>query len=329
MILFLAYPFVCVVGLACTGAGALWRWYCYREPRYIFSSLKPFARKIHAAYRRKHVLFFMRCLGLASLSIALGRLQAPDTTSRLPVQGTDIMLVLDVSDSMTCIDDPQDPRSRIEIACTQACKFIDKRPHDALGLVLFAGEVVSRCPCTQDKQLVKELINESSRGIIDSRGTLLSKALVCAINRLKDSTAPSKIVIALTDGVPTEGDIDHHIAIELAQKLQIKIYTIGIGSPDNGLVYHPLYLYGLVSSPYALNTTLLQEIATATQGQFFLAKNPQEIEKIYAHIDALEKHEQQTPLFARYTEYFMPFLVLAFICCSAEVLLVSLWWLGL
>lgn len=327
MTLFLAHFYWCIAGLACITCVALWRWYYYREPRYLFSSLKPSIVNTCRVNSRKRIFFALRTLALVSLVLALGRLQAPDNTTQLPVQGIDIMLLFDVSHSMTNVDDAHDPRSRIQIACDQACTFVDKRLHDAFGLVLFGREVVSRCPCTQDKQLIKELLQESAyNNIIDNRGTMLSKALLCAVNRLKDSRAPSKIIIALTDGEPTQGDIDHRIALELAHKFQIKIYTIGIGSDTPIQIIHPLY--GLVELP-ALNTKLLTKIATSTGGQFFLAKNPRDMKAIYEHIDALEKHEQQVPLFTRYTDYFMPFLVCAFLCSVAEILLASLWWVGL
>jgi Ca-activated chloride channel homolog len=327
MALFLAHIYWCIAGFVCIVLVALWRFYCYHEPCYVFSSLQPSLVASALVPSYKHVFFVLRTLALLSLMLALGRLQAPDSTTQLPVQGIDIMLLFDVSDSMQLVDDQHDQRSRIQIACDQACSFVDKRPHDAFALVLFGREVVSRCPCTQDKQLIKELLQESTQGVLDGRGTMLGKALLTGVNRLQDSRAHSKIIIALTDGRPTAGDIDHRIALELAQKFQIKIYTIGIGFDASTQVMQQFGFF--VPPELTLNTELLQEIATSTGGQFFLAKNPHDMKLIYEHIDALEKHEQRTPLFTRYTDYFMPFLLGAFACSALEIVLAIVWRLGL
>ena len=233
------------------------------------------------------------------------------------------MLVLDTSESMNDPEYEGSKKTRMDVARDEALKFIEKRDNDPIGLVIFSGVAVSRAPLTLDKQVLKEILLTTGTSTIPAPGTALSRAILTAANRLKKSTAKSRIMIVLTDGVPM-GDIDPHLAIDMAKKLGIKIYTIGIGSEETEWKFHPIY--GRIQT---LNIPLLKTIAAETGGQFFLAQNAAEMETVYDTIDALERTDYETPIFARYFEYFMPLLWLACILLLLETILTSLWWVRL
>ncbi len=327
MIIQSMYPYFLYIGLPLAALIAYWRWYYYKRPVYRYSSLNPLEGQKSLVDRSHAIFFLLRLLALTTLCLALARFRIPDERSKVPVQGVDIMLVLDVSGSMQLFDDLNDPRPRIDVARKEGIKFIQKRENDPIGLVIFGNVAVSRAPLTLDKALLTEILKETSLGIVDPDGTVLARAMVTAANRLKNSTAKSKIMIVLTDGQPSERDIEPEVALELAQKLGIKIYTIGIGSEEGGFMSHPWA--GIVRASSALNVPLLEAIAQKTGGHFFQARNPKDVERIYTAIDQLERTEHEAPVFARYFEYFIPLLWLTWLLLLSEILLASMVWLRL
>lgn len=245
----------------------------------------------------------MRLLVLIILAIIIAKPQIVDSRSKVPVQGIDIVLVLDVSGSMQFKDYDDDNRSRFDVAKAEAIHFIEKRDHDALGLVLFGKDTVSRCPITFDKQLLKEVVEELKLGVINSDGTMLITGIVTAANRLKYSQSKSKVMIVLTDGEPSEGDMDPSVGIDVAKKLGIKIYTVGIGSEEERVFMHPLY--GVIAKP-KVNKELLTKIARDTGGHYFIARNASDMRRIYNKIDALEKTDHEVPVFSLYYDVLVP-----------------------
>jgi len=274
----------------------------------------------------KKILFIVRLLSLLGLALLIARPQLIDPQSKINVEGINIIITLDISGSMQLQDDENDDRSRIAVAKEEAIRFIKKRDNDAIGLVLFANDAVSRCPLTLDKSILTNIVEEVDIGLLDYGGTLLARGLITAVNRLRKSKACSSIIILLTDGVPSEGDLDPHVAIEAAKQLGIKVYTIGIGSDEDKHFMHPLY--GIIAYP-KINKELLTTIAKQTGGRFFLASNPQDMRAIYDTIDKLEKTEQEMPLFTHYHDIFMPFLWIIFILVALEIVLSSLIWFSI
>ena len=321
------HPYYLLLGLPLSALLAYWRWYYYKEPVYRFSSLALLESEHSVKPLRKVLRFLVRLGSILALLIALARFTRPDERTKIPVKGVDIMLVLDTSGSMSIFDDLQDQRPRIDVARTEALKFIDKRHNDPIGLVIFSGAAVTRCPLTLDKAILKQILNDTSIETLKTDGTVLSRAILIGANRLKKSSAKSKIMIVLTDGAPSAGDSNPELSIELARKLGIKIYTIGIGSEKGGYIYHPFY--GLLNAQGHFNEALLVKFAHETGGQFFQAQNPEDMEEIYKKIDALEKTDYETPIFARYFEYFMPFLWLAFVLVLSELILTCFVWVTL
>ena len=198
--------------------------------------------------------------------------------------------------------------------------------HDALGLVLFGKDTVSRCPITFDKQMLKDVVDELKLGVIDSDGTMLITGIVTAANRLKHSQSKSKVMIVLTDGEPSEGDMDPSVGIDVAKKLGIKIYTVGIGSEQEQVFMHPLY--GIVAKP-KVNKELLTKIAHETGGYYFLARSAADMRHIYDKIDALEKTDHEVPLFSLYYDLLVPFVALIMGLLFCELFFSTYVWFGL
>ena len=278
-------------------------------------------------YRSK-VLLALRVCALVLLFVTVMRLQEVNKRSSVHVEGIDMMLVLDVSGSMQVFDDYNDPtRTRVEVAKQEAIRFIQKREHDPIVLVIFARDVVPRCPLTLDKKLLEKVLDDIELGVIDENATMLSKALITAINRLKNVQSKNKIIILLTDGEPSQGDFDPRLAIELAHTYGIKIYTIGIGSEEGGFYVHPLF--GVQRAETQFNKRLLSALAKETGGTFFEARRPDDLQKIYATIDSLEKTVIETDIYQRRKDIFKPFVWGALCVSAAELFLKTTVWFGL
>lgn len=258
--------------------------------------------------------------------IALARPQWVDVTSHINVEGIDIMMVLDVSGSMQFFDDIKDRRPRVEVAKREAINFIEKRVDDQIGLVLFAHDAVVRCPLTNDTKLLTSIINDIELGVINADGTVLSRAIVMGAQRLKKSTAQSKIMILLTDGEPTPGlDIHPKDAVTIAQKLGIKLYTIGIGSDEGGFYEDPLF--GTRRMNFRINKQLLNALAESTGGKFFEARKPDDLKRIYQTIDQLEKTEHEADVYTQYDDMFPSFLWIIFGLMMLLIVLKNVIWL--
>jgi Ca-activated chloride channel family protein len=324
-----AYPFVLYLLLPILIILAFIRLRWSRQTRYRYSLASEFKQSGFASnHPYKKILFALRLFSLFGIAFLIARPQLVDLQSKIKVKGINIILTLDISGSMNLQDDENDNRSRIEVAREEAIRFINKRDNDAIGLVLFANDVISRCPLTLDKRVLNNIVEEVDIGMINHEGTLLARGLITAINRLRKTkaNAQSNIIILLTDGAPSEGDLDPSVAIEAAKQLGIKVYTIGIGSDTDKVFMHPFY--GIVTYP-KVNKDLLSRIAKETGGKFFLANNCQDMRSIYDTIDSLEKIEQEMPLFSHYYDIFMPFLWIIFILLVLELFLSSLVWFGI
>ncbi|MGA9530576.1 MAG: VWA domain-containing protein [Candidatus Babeliales bacterium] len=273
-------------------------------------------------YRR--TMYALRVLILVCLAVVTAKLQFIDRRSKISVEGIDIILALDISESMNLQHHGYDKRSRLEVAKVEAIRFIHKRINDQIGLVLFSNEVLSRCPLTLDKNILDTLLNDASTHLLDSDGTLLGKALLAAINRLKQSNADSQVIILLTDGNSTPSDIHISIPIAIARDLGIRIYTIGIGAEEDIVIHHPLY--GPVRIGTVFNRKLLEEVSMATGGVFFEAKNQNDMRNIYEKIDSLEKTKIEAPVSIQYRDYFIPIVWLILCLMLVETSLLSLFW---
>lgn len=300
-----------------------WKWRTGTRYRYTLTqTLKDRGATTSHPYRA--ILACLRFLTLLFLIILIAKPQWVDSRSKITVEGIDIILVLDVSGSMDYPHDEHDDRSRIFIAKEEAIRFVEKRENDAIGLVIFGKDALSRCPLTADKKILKDIIKDTNIGLLNAEGTVLARAMITGANRLRNSQAKSKIMIVLTDGEPTEDDLSPQIAIDIAKELGIKIYTIGIGAE---LLISDRF--GRTFRMTGVNSTLLQKIARETGGQYFEAKRSDDMRKIYDTIDTLEKTSIETPIFTQYHDWFMPLLWLACGLLLIEIIASCLVWFSI
>ncbi len=226
-----AHPYILIASLFAVIMLAVYRMWYYKPAAYKYPLAHWLQEKIGTtSHIAPMVLFALRFTALGTLAFLLAKPQLVDMQSKVSVEGVDMVLALDVSGSMQLFDDPNKPEQRIEIAKREAIRFIDRRPDDPMGLVIFGREAVSRVPVTLDHKLLKSIIADIHIGVIPENGTMLSKAILISCARLKKSKAKSKVIILLTDGAPTPGDSPPEAAVTLAQQLGIKVYTIGIGA---------------------------------------------------------------------------------------------------
>lgn len=264
------------------------------------------------------VLFILRVVALVMLTIALARPQTSNVTENIDSEGVDIVLSLDVSGSMLAEDFKP---NRIEAAKKVAMNFVDQRPTDRLGLVIFSGESFTQCPITIDHNVLKEQLSEVKSGVLQD-GTAIGMGLATAVDRLRYAKGKSRVIILLTDGVNNTGLIDPMTALEIAKSFKVRVYTIGVGT--EGQAPYPVQTpFGIQKQmmPVQIDEALLTKIAKETGGKYYRARNNKALESIYADIDKLEKTKVEISSYKHYAELFFPFALLAIICLLIEMVL--------
>ncbi|MEN2280934.1 VWA domain-containing protein [Algoriphagus sp. SE2] len=246
-------------------------------------------------------LFF---LSLVMIVIALARPQRSNERVEQFTEGIDIVLVMDISESM----DLQDfTPNRLEAAKATAVDFINGRFGDRIGMVVFAGEAYSLAPLTNDYKLLTDLIQDISFNMMEAKGTAIGSAIASATNRMKESESASKVLILLSDGESNAGNVDPLFAAELASALDIKIYTIAVGK--DGMVPYGTDFFGrpqMVES--YLDETTLREIAKIGNGEFFRAADGGTLNNIFERIDNLEKAEILENRYKETSDYYRVYL---------------------
>ncbi len=226
-------------------------------------------------------------LFLIFVVLALARPQRSNERVEQYTEGIDILLVMDISESM----DLQDfSPNRLEAAKKTAIEFINGRFGDRIGMVVFSGEAYSLSPLTNDYELLTSLIEEINFSMIEAKGTAIGSAIAAGTNRMKASDSPSKVMILLSDGESNAGNVDPIFAAQLATAFGIKIYTIAVGK--DGMVPYGTDFFGrpqMVES--YLDESTLREISTIGSGQFFRASDGKALNQIFEQIDKLEKTE--------------------------------------
>jgi Ca-activated chloride channel homolog len=296
---------------------ALGVWLVIRErrarPALTFSSLG-FVKATGSSLRAK-LRWIPTALYFAAVTcaiIALARPQRADTKVKKNVEGIDIMMVLDVSESMV-IEDMKPNRME---ACKDVIeKFIQKRVSDRIGFIIFSGESYTRVPLTMDYPMLIQNVRETviPKGNIKD-GTAIGVGIANAVARLKDSTAKSRVMIFLTDGENNTGTIDPETALEIAKGYGIKIYTIGAGKDGESMLpIETIDIFGRKRKTYqpihsSVNETLLQKMASDTGGKFYRAENTETLRKVFSDIDRLEKTKIDVNQYTKYAELFVPWL---------------------
>lgn len=268
--------------------------------------------------RYRPVLTVLRVLALSAIIIALARPQSSNVTENIDSEGIDIVLSVDVSGSMLAEDLKP---NRIEAAKKVALEFVDRRPTDRVGLVVFSGESFTQCPITIDHEVLKEQLSNIKSGILVD-GTAIGDGLATAVDRIRRSNGKSKVVILLTDGVNNVGKVGPELALEVAKAYKVRVYTIGIGT--RGMAPYPVQTpFGMQKQmqEVQIDEVLLKKMAAETGGKYYRATDNASLKSIYAEIDKLEKTKVEISSYKHYAELFFPLALLAIILLFLEVLL--------
>ena len=284
------------------------------------SSTQGFKNSESLLTKLKPCLYVFRIIALSSLIIALARPRTVDISNETKTtKGIDIVMAMDVSGSMLAKDLKP---NRMEALKRVAADFVNERPNDRIGLVLYASEAYTKTPVTSDKAIILEAIKEIKYDNVLQDGTGIGMGLATAVNRLKDSKAKSRVIILLTDGVNNAGFIEPETASDIAKQYGIKVYTIGIGT--NGMAEFP-YAYApnggflFKMQKVEIDEQLLKSIARKTDGTYFRATSNDKLAEIYNAINKLETTEIQELKVYDYDEKYRFFVMLAGFLLLLEV----------
>jgi Ca-activated chloride channel family protein len=268
----------------------------------------------------RHVLFLLRLVALSFLILAIARPQSRSSWKDVKTEGIDIVVSLDVSLSMLAKDFKP---NRLEVAKEVLGDFIDARPNDKIGLVVFSGEAFTQCPLTTDHKIIKNMFGDIKAGMLD-QGTAIGLGLADGVARVKDSKAKSKVVILISDGVSNVGEIAPLTAADIAKTFGVRVYCIGVGSKGKALQPVALYPNGEMEYDYVdvdIDDATMTQISKMTGGKYFRATDRESLEKTYKEIDLLEKTIISEKNFSNKSEHFLPFALAAAICLLLEFLL--------
>lgn len=291
-------------------------WQIYKRhramPALTVTTQQPFLKTPKTWKQRCYWLpMLFRLLCIVFVVTALARPQSAYHRNSIQVEGVDIMMAIDVSGSMKSMDFKP---NRLGACKKVAADFIEGRPTDRIGLVVYAGEAYTQCPLTTDHNTLLGLLEKVKFDLIED-GTAIGDGLGTAINRLRESEAKSKIIILLSDGVNNSGYLDPNSTAEMAKDFGIKVYTIGCGT--NGQAPYPTP-HGPVYVKTEIDEGLLKNIASSTGGKYFRATSNKKLEEVYAEIDKMEKTLINEAVFENKSDEFAPFLVLALLFMGLE-----------
>lgn len=299
-----------------------WEWWRLRQRRggLRFSAVS-LAKRIPTSWttRLRALPALLRVGALILGIVALARPQEVNSVRTQSAEGIDIMLVLDTSTSMRAEDFTP---NRFEAARDVAREFIRNRVSDRVGLVVFAAQAYTQAPLTLDYLFLQQMLEEVRVGVIQD-GTAIGTALAMAVNRLKKSEAESKVAILLTDGQNNRGEVDPVTASELAATMDVRVYSIGVGTRGEApfVVDHPFAGKRRQMIPVEIDEEMLTTVAQKTGGRYFRATSKEGLRQIYQEIDALEKSDIEQRIYTDRTERYASFLWPALGLVLIEVLL--------
>ena len=278
-------------------------------PAFVYSSVQ-LVRAMQNISRSRAGGFLnsLRWLALALCVVALAQPRLLKNTTEVKASGIDIVTALDLSGSMISEDfEVRGQRvNRFHMAQSVLKDFIDKRPNDRIGLVVFAAQAFIATPLTLDHDYLQENLARLEIGTINQDATAIGDALTTAVNRLRDLRAKSKIIILATDGQNNSGKVEPLLAAAAAAALGVKVYTVGIG--EQGTAPMPVFMggrkVGYQNVPVDVDEDTLQKIADKTGGKYYRADNAEKFRQIYDEIDKLEKTEASVRKYTQFTELF-------------------------
>ena len=315
----LVYPYMLLLLVAIP---AMFWWKRNRHVSRQAQFLLPNAEQGRQGWRsrlRQWVPYF-RIASLSLLLLALTRPQRQFAEQNIDAEGIDIMMVMDLSSSMLAKDFTPD---RLEASKAVAREFVNKRKHDRIGLVVFAGEAFTQCPLTTDHRVIDQYLANLQGGFRE-QDTATGMGLAIGVNGLKSSNTKSKVIILLTDGVNNRGYIQPVLAAELAKEIGVKIYSIGVGTTGEALspinrTSNGEYIFGMI--PVEIDEDLLRQMSTMTNGRYYRATSQTALKRIYDEIDKLEKTKMNVTVVKRYTELFYGLAAAALLLLVLEFLI--------
>jgi Ca-activated chloride channel family protein len=291
----------------------------------VFSRVAVLARGPRAGRGITRMLALLRNLALASGIVALARPRTGAHAETSTSEGINIIIAFDISSSMLAQD--FQPQNRLEVAREKVKDFVKMRSSDRIGVVAFSGEALTQVPLTTDYPVVQAALDNLQPGQLED-GTAIGTAIATAANRLKDAPGKSRVLVLLTDGVNNRGAIDPRTAARAASQFGIRIYGIGVGTEGMAPVPVGRGLFGLryEMQKVEIDDALLTDIANATGGRYFRARDPAALQRITEQINALERTPVRSRTYVRYSELFRWPLGLMLVAVAAELLLLA--WKG-
>ncbi len=272
-----------------------------------------------------HLPFLLRLITITLIVILLARPQLGQSFTTSKHYGLDMVLAVDTSQSMSALDLKLNGQTvdRLTVLKALLQEFVSKRSNDRLALLVFGEKAYTQCPLTLDHGAIIDLINNMEIGMVGG-STAIGDAIAVAVKRLKDLQAKSRVLILMTDGENTSGNISPQIATEMAKELGVKIYTIGIGQ-DGEVPFQVNTPMGpvMVQQAMPIDEESLLRIAEQTGGQYFRAQTTADLAKIYDHIDKLEKTEMEVKQYNSYKDIYENLLWIAFASFLGEMLLAN------
>ena len=270
-------------------------------------------------YWLRHAPIVLRLVAFVMFIIALARPVEITHESETTTDGIDIVLSMDISGTMLARDFKPD---RLTAAKRLAAEFVAERRGDRIAVVAFAGEAFTQAPLTSDQATVETMLSRLRSGVVED-GTAIGNGLATAVNRLRESSAKSKVIILLTDGVNNRGQVSPLMAAEIARDMGIKVYTIGVGTRGRA-PYPAVDIFGnqtTVMADVEIDEELLREIASMTGGKYYRAVDNDALRAIYDEINTLEKSKVQVTEYQNYEEHFIVWVVLGLLLLCLEFLI--------
>jgi Ca-activated chloride channel family protein len=305
---------------------ALPAWWIMRRRRrpaaIVFSRVPVLMRGARRGRSAAFALFLLRNLALAAGIVALARPRAAGRAENVTSEGINIVVTIDISSSMLAQDFL--PHNRLEVAKEVVKRFVNARRSDRIGVVAFSGEALTQVPLTTDHPVVLAAIDNLAPGQLED-GTAIGTAIATAANRLRNAPGRSRVMILLTDGENNRGAIDPRTAARAAAAYGIRIYSVAAGTEGMAPVPVGRGLFGLryENRPVRIDEPLMRDIASATGGRYFRARDAVALQQIYQQIDQLERVPVRTRTYVRYSELFRWPLLLAALALGAELLLAA------
>lgn len=267
---------------------------------------------------------FLKYTALCLLIVALARPQWGSQQVSIKTRGINIVLAVDLSQSMAALDFKEKGRivNRLQAVKDVIGNFISKRSGDRIGMVVFGSHAYTQLPLTRDYNAVSSILERLKIGSA-GKSTAIGDAIGISLKRLKDIKSKSNVIILLTDGMSNSGALSPDTATEIAAENKVKIYTIGVGSHGKVpfLIHDPVFGDQYVYQRVDIDEDTLKDIARKTGGLYFRAENTKGLNRIYDTIDRLEKTDVKVKTFNNYKELYPFFLIPALVLLGGWIFL--------